>query len=67
MELNRALLYARTLRHLRPAQVVHRVRLRGQRAVVGRFPDRVERLLTRPVPAQVGWPEGFAPIDTRLS
>lgn len=67
MELNRALLYACTLRHLRPAQVVHRVRLRGQRVVVGRFPGRVERILARPAPAQVGWPEGFTPIDARLS
>lgn len=67
MELSRAVLYARTIRHLRPAQVVHRLRLRGQRVVVGRFPDTVERLLTRRVTAEAGWPAGFAPIDAALT
>ena len=67
MELNRALLYLRTVRHLRPAQVLHRVRLRGQRVIVGRFPERVEALLTRPVPSDVGWPDSFVSVDARLT
>lgn len=60
------LLYARTIRHLRLAQVAHRARLRAQRRLVARFPDEVERLLTRAGPAEVGWPDGFTPIDACL-
>ena len=67
MELSRALLYFRTISQLRPAQILHRVRLRAQRAVVGRFPDCFEALLTRPAPSHVGWPNDFVPIDARLS
>lgn len=67
MELDRTLLYIRTVRHLRPAQVAHRVRLRAQRVVVGRFPDQVERLLNPLAPANAGWPQDFAPIDAQLS
>jgi len=53
----RVALFLRTVTHLKPAQVVHRVRLRGQRAVIGRFPDRAERLLARAVGSTVGWPD----------
>lgn len=67
MDVNRPLLYARTIRQLSLAQVVHRARLRGQRAVVRRSGRRTERLLTGRVPAEVGWPEGFTPIDARLT
>ena len=35
------LLLARTVRHLRPAQVAHRMRLRTQRAVGGHLPASV--------------------------
>jgi uncharacterized heparinase superfamily protein len=62
-----ALLLARTTRNLRPAQVLHRVRLRAQR-----FPP------SRPVAAAVidllpqgdrqiaGWPATFIPLDLQL-
>lgn len=65
--LAKALLLARTVRHLRPAQVAHRVRLRGQRWVTQRAPGPVEHRLRRPVPDQPGWPDGFTPLDAVLA
>lgn len=59
-----ALLLIRTTRNLRPAQVLHRARLRAQR-----FPPsrpmaasliRLLPLVERPV---AGWPEAFRPLD----
>ena len=67
MELNGAMLYVRTVRHLQLSQILHRARLRGQRAMVGRFPGKAEALFTRPVPNDVGWPAGFVSVDARLS
>ncbi|MGI8686800.1 MAG: heparinase II/III domain-containing protein [Acidimicrobiales bacterium] len=59
-----ALLLARTARHLRPAQVAHRVRLRAQQAAFARFPTVLERALEAPSPpAGAAWPAGFAPLD----
>lgn len=56
--------WLRTVAHLRPAQVAHRVRLRGLRAV-----DPWLAPLYRRVPAGLagGWPEKFASIDSRCS
>ncbi|MDP8975700.1 MAG: heparinase II/III family protein, partial [Actinomycetota bacterium] len=62
-----ALLLARTLRHLRPAQVAHRARLRARRALTARFPDAVARRLRRTCPDRPAWPEGFLPIDGRVA
>lgn len=59
--------WARTVRHLRPGQVGHRVRLRGQLAVVSRWPDAAERLLRQGTSNSVGWPDRFRPMDARLS
>lgn len=67
MELSEVLRYVRTVRHLRPAQVAHRIRLRGQRVALRPFSAQAERLLTQHVPAEVGWPKGFVPLDARLS
>jgi uncharacterized heparinase superfamily protein len=56
----------RTVAHLRPAQAVHRVRLRAQLAALRRFPP-VARVLPAPVPsAAVGWPAGFEPLDAQV-
>jgi uncharacterized heparinase superfamily protein len=57
--------YLRTVRHLRPEQVVHRVRLRSQKAVLSRFPA-IGRRLTLPIPETWGWPEGFVPLDAQM-
>ena len=64
---HQALLLARTLRHLRPAQVAHRARLRTRRAITARFPDEVARRLRRPCPQQPAWPQGFLPVDARVA
>ncbi len=56
----------RTVVHLRPAQPVHRIRLRAQQAAVRRFPEAGRRILTGPDPARAaGWPDGFRPADAR--
>ena len=64
--LGHALLVARTMRHLRPAQVVHRGRLRAQKAALARFPGIFAERLRRPLPDRPGWPQGFIPLDGRL-
>lgn len=61
-----ALLLARTVRHLAPVQVVHRVRLRGQKVLVQAASVAAARVLSRPVPEDVGWPEDFLPVDARV-
>jgi uncharacterized heparinase superfamily protein len=56
----------RTVAYLRPAQAVHRVRLRAQLAALRRFPPAA-RVLPVPVPsAAAGWPAGFEPLDTQV-
>lgn len=60
--------FARTVRHLRPAQIGHRIRLRTQRALLGRAPGPSQTLLSRGYPpAHGGWPEAFGPLDSRVS
>jgi uncharacterized heparinase superfamily protein len=49
-------LLVRTALHLRPAQVVHRARLRAQRAALNRWPDLGRRLLTATRPAAAAPP-----------
>jgi uncharacterized heparinase superfamily protein len=59
-------LLGRTAVHLRPGQVAHRARLRGQQACLRRFPEAGRRVLSGPNPsAAVGWPDAFRPIDAR--
>lgn len=59
------LLLARTVRHLAPSQVAHRVRLRAQKVVLSSAPGLVAPRLRRPVLATAGWPEGYLPLDGR--
>ncbi len=57
-------LLARTAIQLRPGQVVHRARLRGQRAFVRKWPGAGRRLMRGPHPAAAaGWPPEFRPVD----
>jgi len=62
----RSMTFARTIRHLRPAQLMHRARLRAQRRVLRLIPATSERLLRAPAGRYVGWPETFTPIDALL-
>lgn len=48
---------------LRPAQVAHRLRLRGQRAVLSRVPTLGPGPSRRAAAFVAGWPKEFAPID----
>ena len=59
-------LLGRTAVHLRPSQVAHRARLRGQQAGLRHFPEAGRRILSGPGPsATVGWPDAFRPMDAR--
>ena len=59
-------LLGRTLVHLRPGQVAHRVRLQAQQRCLRRFPETGKRILSGPRPsAAAGWPEAFRPVDAR--
>jgi uncharacterized heparinase superfamily protein len=59
-------LRARTAAYLRPAQVVRRARLQGQRALLRRWPRTGRRLAGGPrAAAAAGWPPGFSPVDRR--
>lgn len=62
----RAILLARTVRHLAPEQVGHRVRLRVQKVLVQAAPSAAARLMRRAVPDDLGWPQEFAPVDARV-
>ncbi|MCA1823994.1 MAG: heparinase II/III family protein [Mycobacteriales bacterium] len=59
-------LLARTARHLRAGQVVHRARLRGQRLLVRGAPGLARAVLSGRAPADAGWPGQFQPLDARL-
>ncbi len=59
---NRLGRYARTVSHLRPEQVAHRVRLRAQAAMDRRHPPR-----RPPAPrTPPGWPGGFRSLEADL-
>lgn len=64
--IRKAGLYWRTLTHLRPEQVVHRVRLRTKRAAYCRFPGYVERRWRPAKAPPVHWPAGFLALDAKL-
>lgn len=57
---------ARTVAHLSPAQVAHRIRLQGLRRVVAQAPDRAADRWQLPVPATPGLPEEFRAVDADL-
>lgn len=62
------MLLVRTIRHLRPAQLGHRARLRGQRLGLAVLPEAiVDHLLADAPTHPPGWPEGHVPLDGRLS
>lgn len=63
--LTRLGLTARTISNLRLMQLVHRIRLRGQRAAFGLVPPQITRRLRVQVRSN-GWPEGFVPMDSLL-
>ena len=59
-------LLGRTVMHLRPGQLAHRVRLRAQQRGLHRFPAAGRLVLGGPDPsAAVGWPDRFRPVDAR--
>ncbi|HXH57683.1 alginate lyase family protein [Iamia sp.] len=58
-------LYLRTVSHLRPEQVVHRVRLRAQQAVLARWPEPFRRRWTHRG-GQARWPDGFVALDAEV-
>jgi uncharacterized heparinase superfamily protein len=61
-----ALLLARTMRNLRPAQVLHRARLRALRFPPSRPAAASIISMLPPGPTAVrGWPESFIPLDLR--
>ncbi len=66
-QVDRALLLARTVRHLHASQVAHRLRLRGQKVVLGRMPQLAAPLLQRKSSTDPDWPEGYTPLDGRLA
>ncbi len=57
---------ARTVRHLRPQQVAHRLRLQAQRKVVQRLPELAARRWMVTPSGPVGLPVGFTAIDAVL-
>ena len=61
----RALLYARTVRHLSARQIVARLRLRLRFAILARFGNRLEKKWMRGSRTNVaiGWPRTFSPLD----
>ncbi|HUQ63774.1 MAG TPA: heparinase II/III family protein [Acidimicrobiales bacterium] len=63
------MLWARTLRQLRPTQVAHRVRLRSQRLALARIPaPMTQRIFAFSRVDEVpGWPVSFSPLDARLA
>jgi uncharacterized heparinase superfamily protein len=58
---------ARTVTQLKPGQVSHRVRLRGQRVAMNSIPVSRRWLLAGPEPGTGdGWPAGYKPLDARV-
>lgn len=59
--------HARTVFHLHPGQVAHRIRLRSQKQVLVRSPKLARRLFAPSLDGSRlddgGWPSGFEPLD----
>ena len=65
--LEQAARYTRTVARLRPAQLAHRLRLRGQRLLLARVPpERLIRVPGADARAPTGWPAAFAPLDLQV-
>lgn len=63
-----AMLLARTTRHLRPSQVLHRARLRAQRFPHSRpMGSALIELLPTRARAGAGWPVAFTPLDSLVA
>lgn len=58
--------YVRTVSHLRPAQIAHRLRLRARQRLLRRWPRWFERRYRLPG-GQPAWPEAFAAIDLNVA
>ncbi len=58
--------FGRTVAGLSPSQVANRLRLRGQRAVLGKLGDAGLDRLALPVPTDPGWPEAMVALDSLL-
>lgn len=56
-------LLVRTVRHLRPSQVGHRLRLRGQKALFHTAPELTSRGFSGTRRADPGWPGDYLPLD----
>ena len=63
----RFLLMFYTVRHLRPAQIFYRLRLRLLRRLIGRVPRASEVYLRRRHTQMSGWPLDFVPLDSRAA
>ncbi len=57
--------YARTVAHLRPSQIAHRVRLRVRQRLLRRWPSAFERRYRHPG-GRPAWPATFAAIDLAI-
>ena len=65
IEVKQLPLYLRTISHIPPSQLAHRVRLRTKREFYHRFPAGLEeRWAAKVQTRQLGWPKDFVPIDT---
>ncbi|GEM_PF-127430 len=63
----RVALFLRTLSNHRPAQILHRGRLRALRFALGVLPRRSAGVLARPSAQSArGWPTAFEPLDERV-
>lgn len=61
----RLALLMRTVRHLQPAQILHRIRLRVQKALYQSAPDLSFRIHSGTARRPPGWPLDFVPVDGR--
>ena len=59
-------LLVRTLRHVPPNQIYHRIRLRSQRAVYQLRPDGLEERWAGADMSAGSWPRSFRPIDLEV-
>jgi uncharacterized heparinase superfamily protein len=59
-------LYYRTVRHLRPEQITHRVRLRTKKLAYHRWPRYFERRWRPASTPSVRWPADFVALDRQL-
>lgn len=56
-----------TVRYLRPSQIIHRIRLRFLRRLMGAFPNVSSLRLAKAYSEVPGWPSNFEPIDAAIA